>query len=70
MIEAQIDGAELTAALEPDYIQDAGANNSGMPLIRYVKEFNGKRYSAVCSARKMRRMLGLETFYIGRKKQD
>jgi len=53
---------------EPDRVEDGGQAANGMPTLRYIKDIEGELYTAVFEARKGRKMLSLQTFYIRKKK--
>lgn len=53
----------------PDAIDDAGTDKAGAQLVRYQKQVDDDRYSAVFEVRKKRKMLVLKSYYINANKK-
>jgi hypothetical protein len=48
-----------------DTIQDAGVSRNGTPLVRVIGVLDGERYTAVFALRKKRKMLTLQSMWVG-----
>lgn len=50
----------------PDSVEDGGVSDVGQPVLRYIKEYDGELYTAAFEVRKKRKMLGLQSLWIGK----